>query len=139
MKTFLDSSAFAKRFVDEPGSDTVDAICLESDELALSILCVPEILSALNCRLREKTLSLEQYNEAKRRLLTEVEDAVIVNLTSAVIAISVEILEESRVRAMDALQIACAKQWAAELFASSDKRQIAAAEKAGLRARWVSG
>ncbi len=138
MKTFLDSSAFAKRYVEEPGSDAVDAICLDATELALSVICVPEVFSALNRRLRERKLTPQQYNEAKNRLLGEVDDAVIINLTSPVIATCVAILEANPIRAMDALHIACALQWEAELFVSADELQVAAAEKAGLHARFVT-
>jgi predicted nucleic acid-binding protein len=41
-------------------------------------------------------------------------------------------LEDNALRAMDALHIACALEWRAELFVSSDKQQIMAAEKSGL-------
>ena len=137
MKTFLDSSAFAKRYIDEPGSQSVDDICMETTELALSIVCVPEIVSALNRRLRERRISQQQYDEAKKRLLTEVEDAVIVNLTMPVIAKCINILEDSLIRTLDALHVACAIQWGAGLFVSSDKQQIAAAKKAGLQTKLV--
>ena len=137
MKTFFDSSAFAKRYVDEPGSEAVDAVCMEATELALSIICVPEVFSAMNRRLRERKLTQQQYDEAKKRLLAEVEDAVVVNLTSPVIAMCVAILESNPVRAMDALHVACAIQWEAELFVSADEQQIAAARKAGLRTRLI--
>jgi predicted nucleic acid-binding protein len=73
--------------------------------------------------------------EAKRRLLDDVRDAVIVNLTPSVIGSAIRILETSPVRAMDALHVACALEWGAELFASSDDRQLKAAKKAGLKAR----
>jgi predicted nucleic acid-binding protein len=36
---------------------------------------------------------------------------------------------------MDALHVACAMQWGAELFVSADARQVAAAKKAGLRTK----
>jgi uncharacterized protein len=135
--TFFDSSAFAKRYIDEPGSEAVDAICEEATELALSVVCVPEIISALNRCLREGSLSRQQYKEAKHRLAEDVEDAVIVNLTPPVLSACTAVLEESPVRAMDAMHIACAVAWEAELFVSADKRQIAAAAKAGLHARSV--
>ena len=137
MKTFFDSSAFAKRYVDEPGSDVVDAICMEATELALSVICVPEVFSAMNRRVRERNLTQQQYDEAKKRLSAEVEDAFIVNLTSPVISACIAILEGNPVRAMDALHIACALQWEAELFVSADEQQIAAAKKAGLRTKLV--
>lgn len=137
MRTFFDSSAFAKRFVDEPGSQTVEDLCSQATEVCLSVICVPEIVSALNRLTHEQSLTRNQYLTAKRRLSDDVRDAVIVNLTPAVIRSSIAVLEASRVRTMDALHVACALEWRAQLFASADRRQIVAARKAGLRARQI--
>ncbi len=137
MKTFFDSSAFAKRYVEEAGSQVVDSLCQEATELALSVLCVPEIISALNRRVREGLLTDREYTEAKRYLSQDIRDAVIVNLVPQVVSASTRILESNPVRAADALQIACALEWEAELFVSSDKRQISAAKKAGLHTRFI--
>jgi uncharacterized protein len=135
MKLFLDSSAFAKRFVEEPGSQEVEALCSQAHELGLSVICVPEIISALNRRLREKSLSRQDYARAKHRLALDVRDAIIVNLTPDVIHTSIKILETAPVRTMDALHVACALAWDANLFASADRRQIAAARTLGLKTR----
>ena len=137
MKTFFDASAFAKRYVEEKGSQLVDEICKEASELSLSIICVPEIISALNRRIREKGLSHRDYAAVKQHLSDDVRDSVVVNLTPEVIATSTSLLETSQLRAMDALHVACALKWVAELFVSSDKRQITAARKAGLQTRYV--
>ena len=137
MKTFFDSSAFAKRYVQEAGSQVVDSLCQEATEVALSVLCVPEILSALNRRVREGFLTDREYAEVKQYLSQDIRDTVIVNLVPQVVSACTKILEASPVRAADALQIACALQWETELFASADKRQISAAKKAGLRTKLV--
>ena len=137
MKTYFDSSAFAKRFIDETGSDKVEASCVKASALGLSVICVPEIISALNRRCRERTLSKGQYTVAKRRLLEDVRDADIINLTTSVIGSTIMVLETSPGRAMDALHIACALEWGAELFVSSDKRQLGAAKTAGLKMHQV--
>ncbi|MEN6334517.1 MAG: type II toxin-antitoxin system VapC family toxin [Phycisphaerales bacterium] len=137
MKTFFDSSAFAKRYVEEAGSDAVDTLCMGATELALSVVCIPEILSALNRRVRERSLSARQYRTAKEALFGDIRDAVIVNLTPDVISTCTTVLETSPVRAMDALHVACAVAWGAELFVSADERQIAAAKRAGLRTKPV--
>ena len=133
MKAYLDSSAFAKRFIKESGSDVVESLCSCASALGLSVLCVPEIISALNRRLRERKLTQTQYNEAKQRLLDDVRDADIINLTPSVIGSAIMVMESSSARAMDALHVACALEWDAELFASSDKQQLGAAKKAGLK------
>jgi predicted nucleic acid-binding protein len=57
----------------------------------------------------------------------------ICNITPHVIKKSIELLEKDTLRTMDALHIGCALEWEAELFVSSDKRQILAAKKAGLK------
>ena len=137
MKTFFDASAFAKRYVEENGSQLVDDICQETSELSLSVICVPEIISALNRRIREKRLSRRDYATIKQRISDDVHDAVIINLTPEVIATSTTLLEDSPLRAMDALHVACALEWGAELFVSSDKQQITAAKKAGSQTKYV--
>ncbi len=133
MRTFLDSSAFAKRFVEEDGSDAVERLCEQATELGLAVLCVPEIVSALNRRVREGSVSRDQYREAKARLASEVAGASIVNLLHDVIADAIGLLEATPLRALDALHVACALQWRADLFVSSDGRQLGAAADAGLR------
>jgi len=75
--------------------------------------------------------------EAKEHLSEDVRDIVISNLTPSVISTCTAILERGPVRAMDALRIACAVQWGAELFVSAEKRQISPARRAGLQTRFV--
>lgn len=137
MKTFLDSSAFAKRFVDEPGSDEVEDACAQATALGLSVICVPEIVSALNRRRRERSLTEAQYQQAKRQLMDDVRDADIIDLTVPVLATAIHVLETSPIRAMDALHIASALEWDAQLFVSADQKQIQAAQRAGLNTRDV--
>lgn len=133
MRTFFDSSAFAKRYIEEPGSDKVEKICSQATMLGVSSICLPEIISAL-CRLRGRsTITEDQYENAKQALLKDLEDALICNITPSVIRQSIHILETNRVRTLDALHIGCALEWKAELFVSSDIRQISAARKTGLK------
>ncbi|HMO03850.1 MAG TPA: type II toxin-antitoxin system VapC family toxin [Kiritimatiellia bacterium] len=137
MKTFFDSSAFAKRYMDEKGSSVVDDICQDTDELALCVICIPEIISALNRRVREKHIAPSDYHAAKTHLIDDVRDAEIINLTDDVVAHSISILEHNAIRAMDALHVASAQAWGADLFVSSDKNQVKAAQKQGIKTKLV--
>ena len=137
MRTFFDSSAFAKRYIEEPGSEDVDSLCQKAGEVGLSVLCVPEIISALNRRVREGLLTRREYAEAKQYFSEDIRDAVLVNLVGEVVSACTKVLETGRVRAADALHIACAIEWKAELFVSADKGQIAAAKKSGLHTRFI--
>ena len=134
MRLFLDSSAFAKRFIEEAGSDRVASLCDKASSLGLSVLCVPEIVSALNRRRREGDLPPRRYAQVKQQLLDEIRDADIIQLTPAVVECAIALLERNTLRASDALHVACAVQWEAETFASADKQQLRAATRAGLNA-----
>ncbi|MFC1825467.1 VapC toxin family PIN domain ribonuclease [Thermodesulfobacteriota bacterium] len=71
----------------------MEDICQEASELSLSVICVPEIISALNRRIREKRLSRHDYAIIKKNLSEDIRDAEIINLTPEVIATSTELLE----------------------------------------------
>ena len=137
MKAFFDSSAFVKRYVEENGSQSVDDVCREASALGLSVICIPEIISALNRRRREKLISPGNYSLIKQTLSEDIREAVLINLTSEVIATTTVLLEKNRLRAMDAIHIACAVEWKADLFVSADRQQLSAASQAGLKTTYV--
>ena len=137
MKTAIDSSAFTKRYVNEIGSDQLHKMLQSTTELALCVIIVPEITSGLNRRKREGFLSLEDYNLAKKQLLNDVRDATILQITPAVVIQSIKLLESNGLRAMDSLHIACALEWKADQFLTSDKRQFEAASNAGIKSEFI--
>ena len=132
MKAFFDSSGLAKRYIEEPGSSRVQEILEEATSLGLSAICITEIVSALCRRKREGSISHQQYQEAQASLLNEAADSFVVNLTQEILLGTIALLEKSTLRAMDAIPIACAIEWNADLFVSSDENQLLAAKKAGL-------
>ena len=130
MNVFLDSSALAKRYVQEPGSDRLEEILSLASSLGVSAICVSEVVSALCRRRREKKLSKQEYVKAKRALFEDIEDASVVNVTDQVVARAVELLELWPLRCSDALHIASAAEWSAELFVSADEKQCLPALRA---------
>ena len=132
MNVFLDSSALAKRYIKEPGSDRVDAILSSASSLGVSVICLTEIVSALSRCRRERKLTQEQYRRAKQSLFEDITDASVVNLADQVIARAIEVIERWPLRSSDALQIASAAEWSTDMFVSSDRRQCAAARAYGL-------
>lgn len=133
MRTFFDSSGLAKRYIKERGSEKVEEILSRASEAAISLIGPPEIVSGL-CRLRrQKAISRVQYAMVKKRLFEDIEDISICNITVPVAEKAVDLLEEHPLRTMDALHIACASVWQADLFVSADRRQVTAAAASGLR------
>ena len=132
MKVFLDTSAFAKRHVLEEGSDNVVALCRQADNLIVSVICLPELMSTLSRLVREKKLAKADYQKLKADAMADLVDVDICQITPAILASVVSLLESHPLRAMDALQVACALAVAPDRFVSADYRQLAAARKAGL-------
>lgn len=137
MRVFFDSSAFAKRYVYEAGTDTVLTWCDRATEIGLASIALPEIISAF-CRLRrEAKITDTQYRQLKTSLMVDIEDAAICDLTPAVLAQSIVSLETNVLRGMDAIHIGCALVIKADVFVSGDQRQRDAAVRAGLRVEAV--
>ena len=128
MRLFLDTSAYAKRFIEEQGSTDLEEIISGVDELGLSVICIPELFSAMSRRLREKSISKSQYSEIKIIFSEEIKDIDIVQLTDSVLQNTIKLLEKHILRTLDAIQIASAVEWKADAFITSDKRQINAAK-----------
>lgn len=138
MKLFLDSSAFAKRYVAEPGSGKVMELCRQADSLAVSVICFPEFISTISRLLREKKFSRPNYRTLKENAIADLVDVDICQITQEVLASAILLIESNTVRAMDALHVACAIAVEPDVFVSGDHRQLATAKKAGFKVVDVS-
>lgn len=133
MKVFLDTSAFAKRYVAEQKSDKVMAMCQRADSLVVSVICLPELISTLSRLLREKKLTKAAFRKLKNDAIADLADVDICQITPNVLVSVVSLLESYPLRAMDALHVACALAVEPDIFVSADRRQLSAAKKAELK------
>lgn len=133
MKVFLDTSAFAKRYVAEQGSDKVLELCQQADSLIVSVICLPELISTLSRLLRENKFAKADYQKLKGDAMADMADIDICQITPAILSSVIPLLETYPLRAMDALHIACALAIEPDFFISADHRQLLAARKAGLK------
>ncbi|MHB8348622.1 MAG: type II toxin-antitoxin system VapC family toxin [Acidiferrobacterales bacterium] len=133
MKVFLDTSAFAKRYVAEQGSAKVVKLCQQADSLVVCVICLPELISTLTRLLREKKITKADYRKLKGNVMKDLADIDICQITPDVLASVVSLLERNPLRAMDALHVACAAAVETDCFVSADRRQLTAARKAGIK------
>lgn len=133
VRIFFDSSAFAKRYVREAGTDEVLSLCQQTSELCLSAIVIPELVSVF-CRLqREGHITAVQYRKLKESILLDVADAAVCDLTPTVMRHAVLSLEQNVLRAMDAMHIGAALALQVDRFVTADARQLSAAKKMGLQ------
>lgn len=138
MKVFLDTSAFAKRYVEEPGAAKVFALCQQADSLVVSVICLPELISTLSRLVRERKLTRAAYLSLKGDAMADLADVDVCQIAPEVLASVIPLLESHPLRTMDALHVACALACKPDVFVSADHRQLSAARKTGLKCVDVS-
>ena len=96
MRVFFDSSALVKRYIREAGTDEVLARCDRATELAVAVIAVPEVISALRRLVREGHLGEPQYAALKADLGADLADAVLCETSPQVMRHAIAALEADR-------------------------------------------
>ena len=126
-----------KLYLPEPGSDEFNEIVEGRDDILVSDLAVTEIVSAAARRLRQGSLPREAARRLQHAILGRLDEGVYhrVELTRDVHRRAEHLLltlEDTPLRAADALHLALAATARAASLASFDARLVAAARAAGL-------
>jgi uncharacterized protein len=140
---FLDSSAVAKRYLPETGSDWVRHLCV-SETVAVSSLVIVEMSATLARRTREGLLTTTQRDGILARFRRHLTRYVIVESDLSLLddagSIAVHAPSTIAIRSLDAIQLASAQVFERSVsasglgpvtFVSADSRLLAAAQWAG--------
>jgi len=144
---YLDSSAIAKRYVKEKGSEHVRQLYLAAYageiKLSFNIWNVGEVLGVLNKARRRGLLSEDNYSTVKRRFLMETRRManlgilLIVPLNKRVIAESWKLIEKHHIYQADAIQVVSAKQVGCRDFVTADEGLHRVALTEGLKCTYL--
>jgi predicted nucleic acid-binding protein len=140
---FSDTSAVLKLYFDELGSDWMGSLDLRS--LTLSALAIPEGASAIARRRHEGVISDRDARDMWRNLRNDAQGWVLIDLAQPLLvhagAILIRTVAAAPLRALDAMQLACALEAQREYrragigpltFLTADTRLELAARRAGL-------
>ena len=108
MILYLDSSALVKRYVEEDGTDRVDALWEEASELVTSSVAFSECLSAFCRRMREGIISEAQCLSTISLFEEEYSKIALVPVTPELDEIVKDILLKHPLRGFDAIHLASA-------------------------------
>ena len=127
MSVYLDSSAFAKLYIDEAGKALVETL-LRGDVPVTARHTYVEVRRALHIRLRGAA-----FQRARERLDSDWQESDVVELDDRVCRAAAELAEVTGVKTLDALHLAAAQRaGGAELkFVTFDARQADAARSLG--------
>lgn len=134
MRIFLDTSALAKRYVQEPGSGELSELLTSiTSEIFISTLAFVEFASAMGRKMRNKEIAEAKVGEAIKELekdwyevFTKIPLEDMLAETAATIAL------EHSLKGEDAVHLASAQAIDVELFVASDNRLIRVAKKMGI-------
>ena len=96
MNIYFDSSAWTKRYILEQGTEEVESICFRAEKITLSILCVPEVVSAFTRLKREGRITPEQYNRLQKSLYEDIVDVKLINISMEAINQAVNMIQKFR-------------------------------------------
>ncbi len=139
----FDSSAIAKRYCAEPGTNQVDALLAEAANLCLiSRLTVVEIHSVFAIKVRRGEISDSGFSLLRKRFLADGKQRIfrVAAMTAAIYPAAVQLLRThalgESLRTLDALQLAVAldlkQRGRLDYFVTADKSLASVATKAGL-------
>jgi uncharacterized protein len=133
---FLDTSAFVKRYVDEPGSTMVRALLRRSTAAACRITFA-ELSAAIARAAREGAIEARRRDAILARLEADFSKLVVVEVRRAMLAPVPSLVVNHALRGYDAVQLAAAlavhRTGTAVSFWSTDKDLVAAARAEGLQ------
>lgn len=142
--SYLDTSALAKRYLPEVGSAWVEQLC-QQEPVAISLVAIPELASAIARRVREGALSAQQRDTLFQAFVRDARSFTVVEPGQAIAEQAAALLLTAplpvRLRTLDALHVASAQLAFARArrrgvatgsFVTADRALLDAASWAGL-------
>jgi len=124
---YLDASALAKLYVEEPESTELERALLGRSDLLVSELSITEVVSALARRVRERELSARDATRVHRRILADLSRGefqhvdLSPNLHRVAERLLLQVGTTAPLRASDALHLALAGSAPAGAFVTYDR------------------
>jgi uncharacterized protein len=133
---FLDTSALAKRYIDEPGTPMVRAVLRRATAAACRITFA-ELSAAVARAAREGVIEQPRRDRILARLEADFAKLTIVEIRRGMLSPVPDLVVRHALRGYDAVQLAAAialrQAGAAVSFWSTDARLVAAAQAEGLQ------
>ena len=106
---YLDSSAFAKLYLNEPGREEVEALVEELGRVAACSIAYAEVRGVIARYFHDERLTEEEYQSATEAFEADWETTNVVDVTPTLLRRAGDVLKaHAGLRAMDALHLAAA-------------------------------
>jgi len=135
LKLLFDTSALVKNYVVERGSDKVEELLNQAENVCVSSILEIETASVFKRFLLEKAVSLNDYEILKHEFETDYRFFTPVDLSGPVIERAKSVIEKHYLKSLDAIHLATALLLIDEIdyFIACDEKLVKAAAKEGLK------
>lgn len=133
---FLDTSALAKRYVQEPGAARVRGIFRKRTTIAVARISYAELAAVVARKERVGGMTRDQADAIIERLPEDFGEMTVIEVRKAIVETVPDLVRRHPLRGYDAVQLACALSVAGEAavtFWCTDDALITAAAAEGLR------
>ncbi len=137
MRLFVDTSSLFKRYIQDEGSAALERLFEEASEIVVSPVTWVELNSALSKRLRDGSLSSEQFSAVLSEAKKDFDFFACLEWNESLDEKAVEIVRKFGLKSLDAIQLSSGLLSKADIFVTSDKKLFEAANKIVRKARFI--
>lgn len=98
---FIDTTSLFKKYVDEKGADTFDALLKSVFEIIISPITLLEINSIIERRLREKTLNASDANWIEKEFMFDLNFYGVVEFNEKLISECIRVIRKHQLKVLD--------------------------------------
>ncbi|MFH0974891.1 MAG: type II toxin-antitoxin system VapC family toxin [Spirochaetota bacterium] len=135
MNFFFDTSALIKKYIIENGSDKVDKLLNEAENVYISAITEIETFSTFKRLLIEKAIDKEEYEILKNEFETDFQYYSIINFDKSISSNAKSLIEKYQLKSLDSIQLGTALYLKDEIdfFVVCDEKLIKSGKQEGLK------
>ena len=137
MTAFIDTSSLFKKYLDEKGADTFDALLQPVSEIIIAPITLLEINSIIERRLREKTLSTHDADWIEKEFMLDLNFYGVVEFNEALNSECIRVIRKYQMKVPDGIQLSSAIVAKTDVFIVSDKHLYKSATQELKRVEFV--
>lgn len=137
MTAFIDTSSLFKKYLDEKGADTFDALLQPVSEIIIAPITLLEINSIIERRLREKTLSTHDADWIEKEFMLDLNFYGVVEFNEALNSECIRVIRKYQMKVPDGIQLSSAIVAKPDVFIVSDKHLYKSATQELKRVEFV--
>ncbi len=137
MRAFIDTSSLFKKYVDEKGADTFDALLLPVTEIIIAPITLFEINSIIERRLREKILDTADAAWIEKEFMLDLNFYGVVEFNENLNSECIRVIRKYQMKVLDGIQLSSAIVVKPDVFIVSDKQLYNTAIKELKRVEFV--